>query len=275
MQFRTLLLVFALSACFVSAYAQLDIEIFNKYIQSATNTSNNNSLAETALFFLDASYKANTLEVNNTEQLVVNLREFDCTTLVEICLALHQTIKHETPQYETFLQNLQLIRYREGKIDDYTSRLHYITDWITDNVSKGIIIDRTKELGGKLLNVNVNYMTTHPQQYPALKGNSRLIAQMETIEKSINTRKNTYYYIPKGEISRIEKAINTGDIIFFTTSLAGLDVTHAGIACRVGNKLTFIHASSKHGKVVINPESLNDYCASNKNNTGIIVVQVQ
>jgi hypothetical protein len=45
-------------------------------------------------------------------------------------------------------------------------------------------------------------------------------------------------------------------------------------AYRLDDKLTFIHASSIEGKVVIDEKTLADYCDSQESCTGIMVVKI-
>ena len=230
-------------------------------------------ITKTALYFLGTPYVSSTLEINETEQLVVNLRELDCMTLVENCLALTQTVRSGSMTYNHFTQKLQRIRYRGGIIDGYPSRLHYTSDWITDNVAKQILSDKTKGLGGKSMQFNLNFMSTHPESYNALKNHPDDIAKMQQIEKKVNRR--TYYFIPKNEIPGNEKLIQNGDIICFVTSIEGLDISHLGIAYRKNGMLTFIHASSQAHKVIVNSESIAGYCAKMKRNTGIMVLRME
>ncbi len=56
-------------------------------------------------FFEDSPYAEHSLE-HEPEALVVNLREFDCTTFVESCLAISRTIRSGETQFPgNFLQN--------------------------------------------------------------------------------------------------------------------------------------------------------------------------
>lgn len=253
-----------------------DEKVFQTYLNSIDNTQAKDSLfVQTALFFLNTPYIASTLEVNDSEKLVINLRQFDCTTFIENCIALTNTLSSETATFDAFKKKLCRVRYRNGEINGYTSRLHYITDWIYDNTKKGIIYDRTKTIGGLPLIVNLSFMSSHPQSYTALAHNAADVQKMRIIESEINSRKDTYYYIPTSEVTSRQNKIRTGDIIFFTTSIKGLDVVHAGIAYWESGQLSFIHASSLLGKVVVNPDSLADYCAKSKNINGIIVVGIQ
>jgi len=229
-------------------------------------------MIKAALFLLKTPYAAQTLEVNDEEELVVNLHELDCTTFVENCLALSRAAQYPHPDYNYFVRQLKYIRYRGGIVQGYTSRLHYTTDWIYDNVNKGTLEDLTYALGGKRFQPQVGYMSSHPEQYPALRDHPQNTVAMASIEKDIN-RRNIYYYIPRNEIVEKQSLIKDGDIICFTTSLSGLDISHLGIAYHHKGQLSFIHASTRYKKVIINPESLSDYCQMNKSNTGIMVLR--
>lgn len=250
-------------------------QIFNSYLQKNINKKQyrlDSLLIQTALFFLDTPYVASTLEGNENEQLVVNLQVFDCTTFVENCLALSRTLHTDHPNFGSFQKELQTIRYRDGIIDGYTSRLHYTSDWITNNQKAKIVEDKTQAIGGIILSSHINFMSTHPESYRHLSENPENTEKMRQIEDSINNR--TYYYIPKEKIRNCEKHIKPGDIICFVTSIKGLDISHLGIAYRKNRILTFIHASTSGQKVLINPVSIADYCKNIKNNKGIIVLKV-
>ena len=86
--------------------------------------------------YLDVPYVAHTLEADGPEELVINCDEVDCTTLVEYVLAETLTPKLADGDISesAFADNLQKIRYRDGKIDGYTSRLHYIAEWRTQRL---------------------------------------------------------------------------------------------------------------------------------------------
>ena len=280
---RKFILVFFIGfSCFVCAQESTlpvnceDKQIFSLYLEKNKNVANSSLdslLVKTALSFLNTPYEASTLEVTDNEQLVVNLRAFDCMTFVESCFALSMTIHLENPDFDAFKKFLQTIRYRDGVISGYTSRLHYTSDWITNNQKKGILEDITSVSGGIPLPLYVDFMSTHPQSYPYLSKHPEDIANMRLIEDSINN--HTYYYIPKEKIKDYEKYIKPGDIICFVTSIKGLDISHLGIAYRKNRMLTFIHASTIAQKVIINPVSIADYCKNIRSNKGIIIVRCE
>lgn len=250
-----------------------DRVIFDRYVSEMSAQKSlpiGELMVKTACFFLGTPYVAATLE-KDSEALVINLREMDCTTLIENTVALTRTIQSGEPSFEIFCKNLQELRYRDGEIHDYTSRLHYTTDWIYENQRKGIVKDVTAEAGGVHLPIDLSFMSTHPESYKPLKVKPELTSKIAAKEKEINTR--SYYYIPETQINQRAAGMNNGDIVCFVTTIKGLDISHVGIICRLGDKLTFIHASTTQKKVIINEEPLQDYVESLKRNNGIMVVR--
>jgi Protein of unknown function (DUF1460). len=234
-----------------------------------------NPMLSNALLFLDTPYTPNTLEVNNIEELVVNADEVDCTTFVEYVLAMSLCDEQGDDMMESdFATNLEKIRYRNGKIDGYTSRLHYITEWISDNVKKGIIEDITASKSKEIIPVFVNYMSTHPESYRQLTDSAQNISKMAQIEKQISGQK--VHYVSKINLPRDGFPwIKNGDIIAFTTGTPGLDISHMGIAIYLKGNLHLIHASSRDKKVIVDQVALYKQLDRDKNVTGIRVLRMK
>jgi len=222
-------------------------------------------------FFIGAPYRIGTLETNKTEHLVVNLREFDCVTFVENVVAITWLLRSRERSFESFQRLLQKIRYRRGRLQGYSSRLHYFSEWIHDNQKKGILKDVTKKIGGKPLRKAINFMTTHPGLYPPLK-NAANFRSMDSVEKRISRR--PLFFIPKKDLRRWEDRICDGDLIAVTTNTKGLDVQHVGLAARVKNRIHLLHASSTEGKVVLSKKTLYRYLMQSKIRSGIMVARL-
>lgn len=255
------IILFAFASCLIAAPAVAQ--------QEANRMLNN------ALGLLDTPYTANTLDVTDEEELIMNADEVDCTTFVEYVLAMSLCEDQGNDMQESeFAENLEKIRYRDGKIDGYTSRLHYITDWITDNVKKGTIIDVTEERSNETLPVFVNYMSTHPDSYVHLANSKENVAKMAEIERKISGQR--VHYVSKENVP-IEGMpwIKNGDIIAFTTNIQGLDISHMGIAIYLRGNLHLIHASSKQKKVVVEKLALNRQLDRDKTVTGIRVLRMK
>lgn len=258
-----------------AVYSPEDRQIFDRYIVYIgpwRSVSTDSLLEKTALFFLDTPYVPHTLETTGEERLIVNLREFDCTTFVESVIALARTVRSDNPGFDTFLHELQYIRYRGGNLQGYASRLHYTSDWLYDNEKKGLLRNISGRLGGIREEKTIDFMTTHRDAYKQLKSDDGLLKEMELLENRINER-GGFYYLPKGSITGKTAVIPHMAMVAFTTALKGLDVTHMGFAFQQGGRVTFIHASSTQKKVVIDQKSLNDYCAGQSSCTGIIVAE--
>ncbi len=263
-------------------YAPKDLTVFFDYtsIYGKDKTKGIGSLVvETGKYFLGKPYVAGTLEVGNSEQLIVNLSEFDCTTFVETCLALSRTIKNESfdsknpneENFRLFAQELEKIRYRDGKINGYPSRLHYFSDWIQNNQKKGVVTDVTASIGGVAYSINIGFMSANPDKYKQLSNNPDFIADIAKAERRVNY--SDLYYIPKYKIEAIKKQIQTGDIIAFTTNIQGLDVSHVGLAVWQKGELYLLHASLSAKKVIVSTQPLVAYTQGVKNHTGIMVAR--
>jgi hypothetical protein len=215
-------------------------------------------------------YVGGILDVSNTEKCVVNLDELDCVTFFEQSLAIARLIKKNDLSYESLIKEVTLTRYRNGNLNGYTSRLHYTSDWIYDNVKKRVINDITKELDGKKIRFNLSFMSKNPKYYKQLKNNPGLTGEMSKIENVINAR--DYYYIPIKNIREIENELQSGDIIALVTSKEGLDYSHTGLINKKDGTAHFMHASSKKKKVVLDVR-ISEYASQVASNVGISVLR--
>lgn len=221
--------------------------------------------------FLEIPYVAKTLEVGETETLVINLQGLDCTTYVENVLAFSTLLKDGKADFEHFTDILKTIRYKDGKLDGYGSRLHYFTEWIRNNAQKGLVKDLTSEIGGIAIQKDINFMGTHRDLYPFLS-DDRNFEKIIATEKEL--AKESFCYLPQDQIEANEHLIQTGDIIALATSIKGLDVTHTGIATREKDgRIHLLHASTGSMKVEVSKLPLADYLKKVNKNIGIMVVR--
>ena len=231
-----------------------------------------NLIVEIGSFFLGAPYKAGTLETSGKEKLIANLDGFDCTTFVETVLALYGCAIRGKITSAEFRKTLKFIRYRQGTIPGYSTRLHYFTDWLRDGEKKKILKDISRQLDARAQRKKINYMTARRASYSALKKEDEF-QKMLVIEKNISRR--VFSVIGNDMVSKQKTNIQNGDIIAFTTNQEGLDVAHVGFAIWREKNLHLLHASSKEGVVVISANTLAAYLKSNKKYSGIIVSRPQ
>ena len=228
-----------------------------------------------ALSFVDTPYTANTLETGNEEFLVIDCDNVDCTTMVEyaLAMALCQGQGRDMSEAE-FAKHLQDIRYRDGKIDGYTSRLHYMSEWVKNGVKNGFLEDVTAANSPYTQQLNVSYMTNNANRYSQLANSPENVARMKEVERSLSG--NTVSWIPKDKVLHSGPSyIKNGDIILVTSATPGLDIAHMGVAIYVGDSLCLLHASSDKGKVIVEPLTVKAYLAQNDRFSGIRVVRMK
>ena len=279
MRYRLLYILLLLPAVWVKAqvtYQKADsLTVCSLLAKANTKTST----LWFARQFLGVPYVAHTLELNDKEQLVVNTRELDCTTLVETVTALTLCAQQGKKTWNDYLTTLKTLRYRQGKLDGYTSRLHYFSDWIRDKQSMKIIkeIQSPNPPFTAVQRVNVNYMSTHPTAYKALKAQLELVPVIRQQEQSLNTVKARY--IPKSALRRstkaLRQAVHDGDIIAITCNKKGLDIAHLGFAVWKKDGLHLLNASMIHKKVVEEPMTFYQYLQKHPSHTGIRVLRIK
>ena len=227
--------------------------------------------------FLGLPYVAHTLEINDDERLVVNTRQLDCTTLVENVTALTLCAQRGQYTWRDYLRTLTAMRYRNGKITDYTSRIHYFTEWITANTKEGIVteIQSPNPPFSAVQQVSVSFMSNHPKSYKALRNHPEYVADIKKMEQQVSGQR--FRYIPKTAVrnhSQLRKAVKDGDIIAITCRKKGLDIAHLGFAVWKEGKLHLLNASQLRGQVVEDPKILYEYLQEHPTHTGIRIIRI-
>jgi len=219
--------------------------------------------------FIGTPYKAGLLDQSTNEKLIISLKEFDCVLFVETVLAMSRGIAAKDYAKQTFVKRIENQRYSDGKLNGYCSRLHYFSEWIAENQSRGAVEDITGKLGGIALNKKLNFMSKHRGSYPQLVNNDnyQCIVNQEAKLAELNIN-----YLPKNQIKSLYPQLQSGDIVAVATDVDGLDVTHTGLVYRnLDGNLGLIHASPI-GEVTI-AYDLHRYIGRVKNAIGIIVAR--
>jgi hypothetical protein len=169
------------------------------------------------------------------------------------------------------------MRYRNGVIDRYPSRIHYFTDWIVENTKAGIVteIQQPNPPFTQIQTVKVNYMSQHPQSYKALKAHPEYVTEIAQMEQRLTGLK--FRFIPKSEVKdtpAMREAIHDGDIIAITCNKPGLDIAHLGFAVWRSDGLHLLNASQLHKKVVEEPMTLYQYLQKHPSHTGIRIIRI-
>ena len=230
-------------------------------------------VAEIGLELRGIPYEGGTLELSEEKEFCsINLLGLDCVTFFESALAFARMLKKGGKTPEAMMAQVQYTRYRNGRVKDYTSRLHYTTDWFYNNEEKRVVKVVTRQLkGAERFREKINYMSTHPNSYRQLKANPKLLPAVAETERQINRR--TMYYVPKEKVAAIEPDLKSGDIIGITTKIAGIDLSHTGLCYRDRQgTLRLLHASVTKKEVTLD-EALSVYLAGVSKHTGIMVAR--
>ena len=219
-------------------------------------------------------YVAGTLDGNDEEKLVVSVSEVDCTTFVETVLAFCIADKRGERSFDGFKRALTQIRYRDGILNGYTSRLHYFSDWIRNNEKMGFVKECTSETAcSQPKELWLDFMTTHVDSYLPMKKNPELVKEMATHEK--NWQGTVVSYIPKEKLnlSSDELKIKDGDVLAMVTNIKGLDIVHVGFAFWKEGKLHLLHASSSAKKVIEDPQTQYESSGKTKAHIGLRAIR--
>ena len=195
--------------------------------------------------FLGRSYKPNPLigSADTAEVFTASLDGFDCVTYIETIVALARA-----SNVDDFTEWLRQIRYEQGRIQ-WERRNHYMTVWIRNNVRKGII---------------------RPVSKPAVPTVSR--ERVLNVVPGLAAQRTRVKCVPKPAVPRLAAHLQSGDLIFFASTRQNLDVFHAGIIVRDGNRVLMRHASRSAGSVV--EQELSEFLKANRM-AGVIVARPQ
>jgi hypothetical protein len=220
--------------------------------------------------FVGSPYTPATLELEGPERLIINLRELDCVTFIENVLAIVRIVRAGTPDYDSFRRELVRIRYRNGVLSGYASRLHYFSEWIANNAEKGIVEDATLAIGGVQDTGAIGFMTRHVDSYRQL-GEPAAVEEIRRIELELSGRQR--FYIPEDQIAAAAPGIRDGDIIAATSTMEGLDIAHTGFALWVNGRLHLMHAPLVGSVVEISELPLADRIRRITTQDGIMVAR--
>ena len=222
---------------------------------------------------LGTPYVAHTLEADE-EILTINIHELDCLTFIETLYALTRATLNQRYSWRDYAANIENVRYRGGTMGDYSSRIHYISEWIIDNHMRGNLVEITPDLPhADYLVKNIDYMTKNPGQYKQLKNDSAMVEKIRRYE----LRQHRFPYLKRSWLNNkdVKAALHSGDFISLVTKIDGLDVSHNGIVIvdEKGDPY-LLDASMSEGKVMLESKPLFKYLERSKNNIGVRIFRM-
>src|SRR5260370_37471056 len=172
--------------------------------------------------FLGHPYIPNPLigTADTVESFTASFDGFDCVTYIETIVALARA-----SNVDDFIEWLRKIRYERGRIQ-WERRNHYMTTWIRNNVRAGIL---------------------RPVSMPSVPILSR--ERVLDVVPGLSSKRTRVKCVPKAAVPRLERYLQSGDLIFFASTRKNLDMFHAGIIVRYCKKVFMRHAPLRHGSV--------------------------
>lgn len=250
--------------------------LINKGIESGKKTP-----GELMIFFgnelMGTPYVAHTLESEDPskEYLTINIDELDCTTFMETCVALTKCALAGKHSWRDFANNIENIRYKNGEINGYGSRLHYISDWLIDNNARGNIKEVTTEFPRiKYVVKTLDFMSTHKDSYSALKDNEENLEAIKSRE--MGYRSHRYPCVQKTLLrdKNTRACFKNGDVVALLTKIDGLDATHVGLIKMIDGHPYLLHESMGTGDVALTDVEIGEYLRSSKNCLGVRVWRI-
>lgn len=212
-------------------------------------------------------YVAHTLE-GDSEQLTINIHQLDCTTFVETLYALTRATLSRQLSWRDYAHYLENVRYRHGTMGDYATRLHYMSEWLIDNVARGNIVELTPEFSGTKYKVKtIDFMSTHRDSYPSLASDS-IYDKIKSVEMGF--RNHRFPYLPKGQLASkaVRAELRDGDMVGLVTNIDGLDISHLGIISKDDEGNIYLLDASMRGKQVqLEAKPLHQYLSGSKSTT--------
>jgi hypothetical protein len=210
-------------------------------------------------------------EKKGPERLRVDLSRFDCVTLIDTSMAVARCAWLGNTTETCFIKELVSTRYRNGKMDDFASRLHYLEDWLEDNRSRFRMDDWTQKLGGLLLRRHFFYMSGHPYLFPPMVESH----EKEAIAKTeARLSGETFAVLVRTSIRQAEGQLQEGDIVGVVTTEPGRLIGHVGLITHsTRGTPRLLHASSHHRRVIVTRRSLADYVLRRPDRWGIMVAR--
>jgi len=217
------------------------VERFLLTTRSAGSVSHRIEVFSRAL--LGRPYKSNPLigSAEYGETFTAAFAGFDCVTYIETVLALARAANADD-----FVEWLRRIRYRNGVIR-WDCRNHYMTLWIRNNSRERML---------------------EPVSVPGIPISNR--ARVLAAVPGLGALRARVRCVPKRAVPGLSAHLRTGDLIFFASTRADLDVFHAGIIVRDGAQTRLRHASRSQGRVV--EQELSGFLKANRM-AGVIVVR--
>ncbi len=203
---------------------------------------------------------------------LINFESMDCVTFLENYLAAALTCQQADalPQMpadswilESFLLNLERVRYFGGQNCTWEDRIYYFTQALEELESQGLLQD-IGAIAGQPFRKRIHYLSSNKTKYPGIRDWSRIAHYEARLSEA------GLHWFPLERIEQYAAVAQSGDLVALATDVKGLDVSHCGLIHVHEGALYFTHASSVKKRIVYQ-QDLDDYLSKRTSITGLFV----
>lgn len=188
--------------------------------------------------------------------IMVNLHEFDRMGFANNVMAIAYGSMKTAPRGEEYASYLERYSRKKGEDKGFTSQYLYGADWVVDNVYRGNLKEMTEYLpGGGFKVKTLDYVSHHPEEYPALK-DSTVYDKVKMTEMGYRSHRIPHMKKQSAGNRQLHELMENGDIIMMLTNEMDRDVYDIGFVEMRGGEPYLIHISHESGKVEEDPYPL-------------------
>lgn len=188
--------------------------------------------------------------------MVVDLHGFDRLGFVNNVLAIAMASRKSVPAVRDYEDALESFSRRKGEDNGFPAQLIYGADWIVDNVYRGNLKELTEYLtGGGFKTKTLDYVTRHPDEYPALK-NPAVLDKVRMAEMGYRSHRIPHLKKQSAGNKSLHELMNDGDIIMMLSNDVDFDLYDVGFVELVDGVPHLIHVTHDTGLVTVDPYPL-------------------
>jgi hypothetical protein len=199
---------------------------------------------------------------------LISTTKFDCTTFVEVVLAISLSKKEGL-----IIQNLNQIRYKDGKVSYYNRNHFMVSDWIPENIKSGLISPdlmnnvfpkEALKRGRRRLNKTTWFFHRVIDLLDKKgKGPKEIIATLGEVPESNGRKEEINFLIAnyfRDNTGKMYSMLPKVSVIMFIRNMPNIPtlVTHMGLLVKEDSKLYLYHAPRRRPWRVLR-ELLEDY----------------
>lgn len=232
-------------------------DIYDKVIDNGVETVA--KLApQIAKISIGLPYESGLLEVI-PEELRIVLDKTDNMRFIEQCLAMAITLSGTADcNYTHFCEIIQSLRYRDGKLSQYSDRIFYPSEWFMQAEQMGILKEYTNKFGHEYQQL-FSYHSTNISYLPQIGFEYELSKKVSKNEYDLSNN-YTYSIITYEDIDeQLIDYIEDGDILAFVSDKKGMDISDIAFVSKSIEGMFLIYASAKEKKVIRQEFSISEY----------------